>query len=107
MRQFRDRTCSQFHAVKLPREVAAWKRQTQRDQARVSRAEHLPSMSGKSIPNLSLLTPASHRNALQPASSSRKQKVLNLLTPKFHSLGDYVWTIQLFGCTDSFSTQLV
>lgn len=113
MRQFRDRTCSQFHAVELPREVAARNRQTQRDQARASRAEHLPGKSGKPISKLSSLTPASHRNAPQPAfvvssaSSSRKPKTLNLLTPKFHALGDYVRTIQLFGCTDSFSTQLV
>lgn len=42
-----------------------------------------------------------------PASTGRKPKTLNLLTPKFHALGDYVRTIRLFGGTDSFSTQLV
>lgn len=40
-------------------------------------------------------------------SSSRKKRTLNLNTYKFHSLGDYVRAIKLFGCTDSFSTQLV
>ena len=40
-------------------------------------------------------------------SSGRKKRRLNLNTYKFHSLGDYVRTIRLFGCTDSFSTQLV
>lgn len=40
------------------------------------------------------------------ASSSKKKK-LNLNTYKFHSLGDYVATIRLFGTTDSYSTQVV
>jgi len=35
------------------------------------------------------------------------KKKLNLNTYKFHSLGDYVATIRLFGTTDSYSTQLV
>ena len=40
-------------------------------------------------------------------NQSRKVKTLNLLTYKFHALGDYVPTIRMFGTTDSFSTQLV
>lgn len=36
-----------------------------------------------------------------------KKKKLNLNTYKFHSLGDYVSTIRLFGTTDSYSTQVV
>ena len=84
MRQFRDLTCSQFKTVELPREIAARIRQHQRVQAGTFNT-HVPSTS----------------------SSSRKEKTLNLFTPKFHSLGDYVQTIQMFGGTDSFSTQLV
>lgn len=80
MRQFRDQTCPQFQTVELPREVAARKRK------------------GAQAP---LVVSSSS------ASSSRKSKTLNLFTPKFHSLGDYVHTIQRFGCTDSFSTQVV
>jgi hypothetical protein len=38
---------------------------------------------------------------------SSKKKKLNLNTYKFHSLGDYVATIRLFGTTDSYSTQVV
>ncbi|KAK0479044.1 hypothetical protein EDD18DRAFT_1312527 [Armillaria luteobubalina] len=34
-------------------------------------------------------------------------KILNLLTYKFHSLGDYCWTIPQFGTTDSYSTQII
>ena len=47
------------------------------------------------------------REARKSPSASGKRKPLNLNTYKFHSLGDYVRTIKLFGCTDSFSTQLV
>jgi hypothetical protein len=79
MRQFRDLTCSQFQTVELPGELAARNRQHQRDQAK----------------------------SLNTGSSSRKHKMLNLFTPKFHFLGDYVQTIRMFGCTDSFSTQVV
>ncbi|KAK0492585.1 hypothetical protein EDD18DRAFT_1108960 [Armillaria luteobubalina] len=33
-------------------------------------------------------------------------KAFNLLTYKNHALGDYVWTIPMFGTTDSYSTQI-
>ena len=36
-----------------------------------------------------------------------RSRKLNLNTYKFHTLGDYVATIRLFGTTDSYSTQLV
>lgn len=47
----------------------------------------------------------SETGAKKGASSSKKK--LNLNTYKFHSLGDYVATIRLFGTTDSYSTQVV
>jgi hypothetical protein len=81
MRQFRDRTCSQFQTVELPGELAARNRQLQRKQAKTLNTGH--------------------------SSLPRKCKTLNLSTPKFHFLGDYVQTIRSFGCTDSFSTQIV
>lgn len=40
-------------------------------------------------------------------SSGRKKRLLNLNTYKFHSLGDYVRTIRLFGSTDGYSTLTV
>jgi len=40
-------------------------------------------------------------------SSGRKKRLLNLNTYKFHSLGDYVRTIRLFGSTDNYSTLTV
>ena len=39
--------------------------------------------------------------------NSPRPKSLNLLTYKFHALGDYVQTIRLFGTTDSYTTQIV
>ena len=39
--------------------------------------------------------------------NSPRPKSFNLLTYKFHALGDYVQTIWLFGTTDSYSTQIV
>lgn len=86
MRQFRDLTCSQFETVELPRELAARNRQLQRVQTK---------------------TFSARSSALNTGSVTRKSKTLNLSTPKFHSLGDYVQAIRMFGCTDSFSTQLV
>lgn len=83
MRQFRDSTCSEFQTTELPREVAARKRRHQNIQVRA------PSPGPSPVP------------------SGRKIKSLNLQTPKFHFLGDYVCAIRMFGCTDSFSTQLV
>jgi hypothetical protein len=41
------------------------------------------------------------------APMTRKQCKLNLNTPKFHALGDYVAIITQYGTTDSFSTQTV
>jgi hypothetical protein len=87
MRHFRDVTCSQFQTVELPRELAARNRQHQRNQAKRFGTQN--------------------QSAVNASSSTRKPKSFNLLTPKFHSLGDYVQTIRMFGCTDSFSTQVV
>jgi len=82
MRSFRDLTCSQFTTKELQREVDARKWAQQRAQARGS------SKGVKSI-------------------SERRKKTFNLFTPKFHALGDYVHTIQMFGTTDLYSTQVV
>ncbi|KAF8806327.1 hypothetical protein BYT27DRAFT_7224612 [Phlegmacium glaucopus] len=79
MRQFRDETCSHFETFELPREAEARNRQQQ------SKAQ------GKQP---------------EAGSGGRKLKLLNLFIYKWHSLGDYVQTICLFGGTDGFSTQL-
>jgi hypothetical protein len=40
-------------------------------------------------------------------SAPQQMKKFNPFTLKFHALGDYVHTIQMFGTTDSFLTQVV
>jgi hypothetical protein len=82
MRQFRDETCSQFETFELPQEADA-RNHRQQSQAKAQ---------GKQ---------------LEAGSGTRKLKKLNLFIYKWHALGDYVWTICLFGGTDGFSTQLV
>ena len=121
MRQFRDETCSQFNTVELPRKVAARNRQQQRGQAKVSKGLGLdgperPSSasSHQVVPSPNTASSQAHEGETTQVArasllvpSSRKLRSINLLTVKFHFLGDYVRSIQQYGCTDSFSTQLV
>ena len=125
MRQFRDHTCPQFNTVDLPREVAARNRHQQHHggRAKVSKnltdngPERLLSASSSSHqvdPSPNTASEASlERETTEVAQvpslvpSSRKLRSINLSTVKFHFLGDYVQTIQRYGCTDSYSTQLV
>lgn len=80
-RKFRDTTHSAFATFELPKETGARNRLE-------------TSNKGKEK--------ASAGNA-----SKKKPKNLNLFTYKWHSLGDYVRFIRLFGGTDGFSTQVV
>lgn len=115
MRQFRDLTCSHFSTTELPREADARRRQRQRAHIRVPQMERVPMISistSASLPttthrNAAASSSTTRRNAATSSESSRKLKGLNLTTTKFHALGDYVRAIRMFGCTDSFSTQIV
>jgi hypothetical protein len=80
LRKFRDYTCAAFDTVELPREKVARQRRA---------AQH-----------------SENGNTSQESSGVRVKK-FNLLTYKFHAMGDYAWTIRLFGTTDSFTTQIV
>ncbi len=85
-RHFVKHICSKFHTKELPRETAARGRRQAR---KVSKA------TGQTQPQ-------------QPAAPiDPKIKLLNLLTYKFHALGDYIASILRFGSTDSYSTQTV
>ena len=46
-------------------------------------------------------------DATAPASTTRRQKTLNLKTYKYHSLGDYPAMIRRYGTCDSYSTEIV
>ncbi|CAK5284580.1 unnamed protein product [Mycena citricolor] len=86
MRSFQSKTCSKYTTKELPREAAARARQEQRDaQAKAASGSTAPSKQTK-------------RN--------KSEKGLNLATYKWHSLGDYVNFIRLFGPTDNYSTQV-
>ncbi|PBK62343.1 hypothetical protein ARMSODRAFT_895705, partial [Armillaria solidipes] len=88
MRQFRDQT-SHFDTVELPHEAAA--------------SEHRAPQNATGNPSMS-----TEASAPRPqASSACRPHKLNINTFKFHSLGDYVASIRLFGTTDSYSTQMV
>ncbi|KAJ3858791.1 hypothetical protein EV359DRAFT_75796 [Lentinula novae-zelandiae] len=86
MREFRDKTCSQFRTVELPSEQQARsRRQAQIDAQRHSADPSMPS---------------------QRNNTSRKARTLNLFTYKFHAMADYVPAIRWFGTIDSYSTQI-
>lgn len=91
MREFRDKT-STYNTVELPHEAAA------RDRAAQRRAQ---ASGGQTETN------PGATSAHPQSSSARRPRKLNLNTYKFHSLGDYVASIRLFGTTDSYSTQMV
>lgn len=122
MVQFRDQTCTQFATCELPREAASRARR-QADQIRKTRdndpliGQHPEATPPVQPPTSSPLIQVSSDGAAPetipaaPAagstSSGKRKRALNLLTVKFHFLGDYVRHIRLFGTTDSYSTQLV
>lgn len=55
-----------------------------------------------SAPNTSQAVAVTSAGAIEKTG-----KMFNLLTYKFHSLGDYISVIQMFGTTDSYSMQIV
>lgn len=89
MRSFKNTTCAEIHTKELPGEVKTRARQASRK--------------SKSLPNSN-----NDNSAPAPAPPvEASTKTLNMCTIKWHSLGDYVQTIRLFGPTDSYSTQVV
>ncbi|KAJ2924212.1 hypothetical protein H1R20_g12890, partial [Candolleomyces eurysporus] len=83
IRHFRDNLCPRFDTVELPGEAERRGRQ----QLRQNHSSD------------------SNRAQSSVQARGRRKKELNLNTIKFHSLGDYVRFIRLYGGMDSFSTQ--
>ncbi|KAL6307653.1 hypothetical protein BKA93DRAFT_48371 [Sparassis latifolia] len=79
LRHFLKTTCKVFATYELPKELAARGRWTAALAA-----------NGKG----------------ESTTMGRKLKFLNLLTYKLHALGDYLWTIIVFGPTDNYTTQV-
>ncbi|EIM89453.1 uncharacterized protein STEHIDRAFT_50595, partial [Stereum hirsutum FP-91666 SS1] len=92
-RRFRDFTCPHFPTTELPRERDARDRRQRRKEARQ--------------PQTTAMAADSASPDRSTTRTSPTKRLLNLLTYKFHALGDYVSTIQFFGTTDSYSTQIV
>jgi hypothetical protein len=86
MRQFLKETCEAYVTHELPKETAARGRRT----AALSAKRKTRTSKGKC-----------------KASSAPKSKKLNLATYKYHALADYPETIQRFGTTDNYNTQIV
>ena len=81
IRRFQKSTCDAFKTHELPSEVAA----------RHRRQEGLIRTGGP----------------MTSTSSTTRPKSFNILTYKFHALGDYSRSIRMFGTTDSYTTQTV
>lgn len=84
MRRFLKETCKEFITVELPKEAEARGRRT-----------------------AALAAKGDSRAAKEKATKGPKRKKLNLATYKYHALGDYAETIQTFGPTDNYNTQIV
>ena len=94
LRTFQEQTCSAFPTRELQREQTARLRRQAKN-----------TVTTKSAP--SDLNEPGPSNTKPQNNSARLPKKLNLRTYKFHSLGDYHYTIQRFGTIDSYSTQPV
>jgi hypothetical protein len=80
MRAFQDNTCAAFTTVELPKEVAS------RVRRNAEKSGYVPPSDG---------------------SGGAKSRRFNLSTFKWHVLGDYVYSIRLFGPAPDYSTEVV
>lgn len=103
LRRFSRVTCSSFRTVELPREAAARGRRQARQNAKQTGPHPVSSIPEADPANTAPPTLAEP----SPAATGKKKKLFNIRTYKVHALGDYVATIQLFGTTDSYSSQTV
>jgi hypothetical protein len=87
LRTFEEKSCGAFETRELERERAARQQRQEKSAANGASKSKRPT-----APN---------------SSKARKPKGFNLMTYKFHALGDYVDNIRRFGTTDSYSTQPV
>ena len=81
IRKFQHITCTVFQAKELPQETA---RRVRRELTDLQSGRRTKAVKSESLP-----------------------KAFSINTYKFHALGDYGKTIQLFGTTDSYTTQVV
>ncbi|KAI0073432.1 hypothetical protein K474DRAFT_1603363 [Panus rudis PR-1116 ss-1] len=90
-RAFVKNICPKYDTKELPKETAARGRRLsrKRTQGQARQAQQAEAAANTTA-----------------GAKTIKRKLLNLLTYKYHSLGDYVRNILMFGTTDSYSTQI-
>ncbi|KIL55287.1 hypothetical protein M378DRAFT_173752, partial [Amanita muscaria Koide BX008] len=92
IRHFRNVTCTTFITKELPSEQAA-------------RGRRVAALRAKQpMTSASTSTERVERSRVTVANSKEKQ--FNLSTYKLHALGDYAYSIRMFGTTDSYTTQV-
>lgn len=128
LRDFRDNTCTSFATQELPREYnARIRREAKKNGKRHSTNETLladevsiPVIEGVAGSPILATSTEDASSALDNGArvpslinpttnkrSTRRRKILNINTYKYHSLGDYAATIRRIGTTDSYSTESV
>ena len=93
-----------FKTVELPREKEAREHCSRKKAASKTSAQTGPFCQQPQNPPTQ---DAALSHMQQDDGNEPTTKFFNLLTYKLHALGDYVQTIQQFGTTDSYSTQIV
>lgn len=97
MRKFKAVTCAAFKTRELPGEARTRDRRKAKESASSSKSAASPKENG--------VTTESQQSKSKPRT--KKFKVFNLNTYKFHSLPDYTGFIRWLGTTDGYSTQTV
>ena len=128
LRDFCDNTCTSFATQELPREYnACIRREAKKNGKRHSTNKTLladevsiPVIEGVAGSPILATSTEDASSALDNGArvpslinpttnkcSTRRRKILNINTYKYHSLGDYAATIRRIGTTDSYSTESV
>lgn len=107
-RVFSARTAKRFSTKPLPGETAA---KARRKAANAAKKAKNKTAESDGRPQSTSSKKSTKKKSTSPAKPTKKKsvptKTWNLFTYKFHSLGDYVAMIRMFGTTDSYSTQTV
>ena len=102
LREFRKVTCEAYVTKELPSEEAA--------RGRREAALHSKQQASNGPTQGSGTTTTQSPNGSTTSRTSgkgKREKKFNLLTYKFHALGDYSQASRMFGTTDSYTTQVV
>lgn len=105
-RRFKDKVCPSYHTQELDREVGVRSRRQTKKTVKGSGINNGQASQGSNTKGKEKVRPEQSENVPGP-KQSRRNKLFNIQTYKFHVLGDYVACIRRFGTTDSYSTEPV